>query len=114
MRDRRFMSERPAGYPLTKQRIDHNIARALLEQNILLRERCKGGLDARRATKAMTGSRVGRMELAAGLKHHGSQRRALLQRQPLPERFEDRLLLRHQPRQRVMQVLERRPSSAAR
>jgi len=48
------------------------------------------------------------VNLTTSLQHDRAQRRALLQRQWLPARFEDRLLLGQQPRQRSVKILERR------
>ena len=71
-------------------------------------------LDARRAAQPMARAHVGRQQLAAVLEHDGAQHRALRQRQPLPDGLEHRVLLGEQPRQRRVQVVERRPSSARR
>ena len=55
---------------------------------------------------------VGRQEFTAALQHDRAKHGALRQREPLPERFEDRLLLGEQAQQRLMQVVERRAAAA--
>ena len=62
----------------------------------------------------MARAHVGRQQLAPLLEHDSAQRRALRERQPLPQRFEHRLLFGEQPRQRLVQVVERRPAPARR
>ena len=54
------------------------------------------------------------MNFPSSLQHDRAQRRTLLQRQPLPERLKDRLLLGQQPRQRPVEILERHLSRALR
>ena len=50
---------------------------------------------------------VGRQQLAALLEDDGAQHGALRQRQPLPERFEHRLLLGEQAAQGAVEIVER-------
>ena len=56
---------------------------------------------------------VRRQQFPAFLEHHRPQHAPLRQRQSLPRRFEQRVLLGQQPAQRLVKILERRPPPAA-
>ena len=87
---------------------------AFLAEEVLLVERGERRLDAstvRRADDATRTSAESSSRPPWSTTARSVARCA--QRQPLPERLEDRLLLGEQPRERRVQVLERRPPSAA-
>ena len=52
-------------------------------------------------------------QLAAALQNRGAKDRPLRERQALPDCLEHRVLLRQQPAERRVQIVERRLSSAA-
>src|SRR4051812_17355081 len=62
----------------------------------------------------MARSRVGRVQLTTILEDDRAKRRTLRQGQPLPDRFEQRLLFREQPGQRRVQVVNCRAPRAGR
>ena len=84
-------------------------------RNEVVAHQCRQrSLNRRRPAEAIARADVGRQQFAAVLDHHGAQHRALREGQPLPDRLEHRLLLGEQAPQRLMQVVERRATSAAR
>jgi len=102
------MSESTARNPLAKQGVDDHVTRAFLQQHVLFGQGGERLLNRRWSTEPVTRPCIGGVNLTTSLQHDRAQRRALLQRQPLPERFEDRLLFGQQPRQRPVKILERR------
>src|SRR5688500_15046838 len=96
------------GDPFAEQRIDDHVLLPLLEQQVLLHEGRQRRLNARRAAKAVPRADVGRQKLAAALKNDGANDRALRKRQSLPDRLEQRVLLRKKASKRAMQLLEAR------
>src|SRR5262249_16420912 len=103
--------KRPAGHPLPEEGVDDDIAVPLAADEIVSDERTQGRLDSRRATKPMTRAHVGREQFASFFEYHGSQSATLPQRPSLPHapphRLEDRRLLRGEPAQSVMEIVER-------
>ena len=103
-------------HPLAQQRIDHGVAAAgLARDEILAQQRRERSLNTRGAAEPVAKPRLGREQLDAVLEHDGAERGALRERQPLPRRLEQRVLLGQQPPQRLMQIFEpNRPSSRGR
>src|SRR5262245_30772183 len=100
--------------PLAKKRIDDDVAIPFTRHYIVAHQRSERGLDGGRSAKAMPRADVGREKLAAVLEHDRTERAALRQRETLPHGFEQHLLLRQQPFQRLMQIVESHaPSGAA-
>ena len=57
---------------------------------------------------------VGRQQLASVLDDRRAQSRALAEREPLPQRFEERVLLAEQPLQRLVKIVQTDPAPSAR
>src|SRR3954471_4760416 len=98
-RSSRLMSEGPPRDPFPQQRIDHLVSRPLLHEHVLIGQPSQRLLNTRGGAEPMTFTRLGRVDFSAALEHDGAQRRALVERHPLPERLEQCLLFRKQSRQ---------------
>ena len=101
------------GDPLPEQRIDDGVAAVFAGEDVYAQERAKRGLHGRRSAEAMTGTHVGRQQLAPVFEDGGAQGGPLRQRQALPGPLEKRFVFAQQPLQRLVQILEAGALAAA-
>jgi hypothetical protein len=100
--------------PLPKKRIDDDVAIPFTRHHIVAHQRSERGLNRGRSAKPMTRTDVSREQFPAVLEHDRTKRSALRQRETLPHGFEQHLLFRQQPFQRLMQIVKgHTPSGAA-